>query len=237
MAVSAMPIVRAQLETFYAICRILEQPGSLVIYLKDGWKRQYIRHLLMRQEYANLPRVSEELQMASKKLELFRVASGVTEQEKLTVNHEELGVPMPAGVKGQPISQFPTPGQVISSTQDPELKALLTRLYPEYQFLCGFVHLSPATPVLAAAFDSRHVAAHFLSSNQKHDIFQKEVAGPALWIDLVAVVQGCTELLTVYRSDVEFARVIVEAWNFLNKASLLAKSVWALRARRLLGVI
>jgi len=50
LSVNVMPLVRAQLETLYAICLIVENPGALTNYEKDGWKKLFIRHIIMREE-------------------------------------------------------------------------------------------------------------------------------------------------------------------------------------------
>src|ERR1700722_1197763 len=50
LAVNVMPLVRAQVETLYAICLVIEQPAALSDYLKDGWKKLFIRHIAVREE-------------------------------------------------------------------------------------------------------------------------------------------------------------------------------------------
>ncbi|HUK31615.1 MAG TPA: hypothetical protein VLV89_10915 [Candidatus Acidoferrum sp.] len=232
-----MPVVRAQLETLFAICLVVEQPGALSLYLKDGWKKQYVRHLWMREETRNLPRVVDGLQKAMTHLDNFRPISNVTEAESQTIEMEEIGTPMPAGIEPEHIRPFPTPLGVIKATTDPNRKAMLARLYPEYQFLCGFVHFSPGTQILSSILDQRHPAAPMFSSVQREDIFQKEIAGPALWISLLSIVQSCTEFVSVYSDDVELARNLIESWNPLLEMSLLARVVWQIRSKRLLGVL
>src|SRR5437899_9320338 len=37
ISVSAMPLVRIQIETLFALCLIVEQPETISLYLKDGW--------------------------------------------------------------------------------------------------------------------------------------------------------------------------------------------------------
>lgn len=237
LSVSVMPLVRSQLEILFAICLVIEKPESLALYLKDGWKKLYIRHLCMREECAALPRVAIELQRVVPSREQFRLLSGVTEAEKQTIDEEELGVSLPRGVSRSQIKQFPTPRDVIRQVLDPERKAMLRRLYPEYQFLCGFVHFSPAATVLSSLLDPRHRYAAMSSSGQKYDVFQKELAGPALWYDSISVAQSCSEFMSIYPDDVELARTALEGWKVLIEQSLIGRVIWQLRARRLLGVL
>lgn len=50
---------------------------------------------------------------------------------------EELGTPLPAGMKEAKVKSFPTPGSVIDKVIDPQRKQMLKRLYPEYKRLCA----------------------------------------------------------------------------------------------------
>jgi hypothetical protein len=237
MAVSVMPVVRSQLETLFALCLIVEKPEWLAVYLKDGWKKLYVRHLWMREECKSLPRVAVGLQRVDPELEQFRVAWGVTEREKQTIDEDELGTPLPSGVQPEVIRQFPTPTSVIGHVEDPQRRSMLMRLYPEYQFLCGFVHFSPATMVLSHLLDTRGPSVQLFTSGQRYEMFQKELAGPAIWIDSISIVQSCSEFVCVYRSDVELARATAEAWKSIVGQSLIGRVVWQLRARGLLGAL
>src|SRR6266567_2813938 len=42
LSVNVMPLVRAQIETLYAICLIIENPEALTNYEKDGWKKLFV---------------------------------------------------------------------------------------------------------------------------------------------------------------------------------------------------
>src|SRR5260370_5500840 len=61
LSVNVMPLVRAQIETLYAICLIIETPGALSNYEKDGWKKLFIRHVVIREECRSLSRVTKGL--------------------------------------------------------------------------------------------------------------------------------------------------------------------------------
>lgn len=237
LSVNVMPLVRSQLETLYAICLIIEKPEALGDYLKDGWKKLYVRHIGMREECRALPRVSKGLADVEKWLEQLRIVSGVTNVEKQTVEAQELGIQLPAGTALIGISQFPTPRRVINQLTDPHRKRMLSRLYPEYQFLCGFVHFSPATVTLTSLLDSRQPFRKLFTSGQITEMWQKEIAGPAIWLDVISVIQCCTEFLAIYPNDVELARCCVEAWKPLSENTFIGRVVWEMRSRELLGAI
>jgi len=237
MAVNVMPLVRSQLEMLYAICLIIEDSAALNLYLKDGWKRLYIRHLLMRKEGKALPRMKAGHEQLAASLEMFRLASGVTEDEKLTIDEEELGVSLPVAFHRQRIPDFPTPSKAIDRVREASRKRMLQRLYPEYRFLSGYVHFSPASVILSTFLDHRQIPSQWSSSGQKYEIFQKEIAGPALSIDLISAVQSCCEFVSVYPGNMELVRATCEAWKFVAEVWLLGQSIWKIRAQRLLGAL
>jgi hypothetical protein len=166
-----------------------------------------------------------------------QLASGVTPDERQTIEAEELGRPLPAGVAATCIAPFPTPKGVIARLVDADRKKMLLRLYPEYTFLCGFVHFSPAGVILASLLDPRQPFRAMFTSGQIEEMFQKEIAGPALWFDVLSIVQCCSELLDLYPSHVELARCCVDAWKPLSENTFIGRVIWKLRARKLLGVI
>lgn len=114
---------------------------------------------------------------------------------------------------------------------------MLRRFYPEYRFLCGFVHFSPAASILSALFDQRQRYQTYFSASQLEEIFQKEIAGPALWLDQISVLQGCSEIYGIYPHDIELARAVSEGWTLMSKACLVGQAVWKIRASELLGAV
>jgi len=237
LAVSVMPLVRTQIETLYALCLIMEDPAVLADYMKDGWKKLFVRHVAMREECRSLPRVVDGLSKQMKWIDQMQFASGVTNAERQTIEAEELGLPVPPGVAPTRIAPFPTPKRVISKLANTDRKRMLMRLYPEYTFLCGFVHFSPASVILASLLDPRQPFRTMFTSGQIEEMFQKEIAGPALWFDVLSIVQCCSELLEVYPGNVELARCCAEAWKPLSENTFIGGIIWKLRARELLGVI
>ena len=174
----------------------------------------------MREECRTLPRVTKGLADVEKWLEQLRIVSGVTDVEKQTVEAQELGTHLPAGTAPVRISPFPTPMRVINQLTDPDRKRMLSRFYPEYQFLCGFVHFSPATVTLTSLLDSRQPFRKLFTSGQITEMWQKEIAGPAMWLSVISAIQCCTEFLAIYPNDVELARCCVEAWKPLQREYL-----------------
>jgi hypothetical protein len=232
-----MSVVRAQVETLYAICLIVEKPCSISDYLRDGWKKLFIRHIAMREECRALPRVTAALAKQKASFEEFRVAAGVTKAEEQALEAEELGTKRPAGVGSAKFAQFPTPNRVIAKISDPNRKRMLMRLYTEYEYLCGFVHLSPVTEILMTLFDDRQRFRKRFTSGGITEVFQKEVAGPAIYWDLVSVLQSCSEFTTIYPGDVELARACVEGWKPISENTFIGRIIWELRTKQLLGVI
>lgn len=236
-SVDAAPIARVQLETLYALCLVLEQPPYLNVYLKDSWKQVYVRHLLMDAECKNLPAITAELDKQAPSLEGLRKLAGVTDEEKATIRSEQLNEPLPSGVQSAPIAHFPTPGVALKHIRDVDRKKMLCRLYFEYQSLCSFVHFSTHPRAFKAIFDSREPFSKLFTSEQLENMFQKEIAVPAIWVDFLSIVQGAAEMITLYPGDVELRRAVTEAWTPLSEKTIMGRAVWEFRAKKLLGII
>jgi hypothetical protein len=237
ISVSAMPLVRIQIETLFALCLIVEQPETISLYLKDGWKRLYVRNLWFREESKGLARIMQGLDHVEPSLEMMRILAGVSAEEKLTIDVEELGVVPPAGFKAEPIRWFPTPGDVLDRVRDADRKRMLARLLPEYEFLCSFVHVSPHSKVFPALFDHRQPFGTMFTAGQRAEMFQKEIAGPAIWLSLLSIVQSCCELVPVYPADMTLVATLTESWKTVQNLSLINQKIWELRTQKLLGAI
>jgi len=236
-SVDAVPLARLQLETLYAICLVLDQPSYLDLYFKHSWKQTYVRHLLMSVECKNLPTVMAELDKQLVPLEGLRQLAGVTDQEKVTIRCEQLDEPFPPGMRQTPIHQFPTPGVALGVIRDPDRKRMLSRLYFEYQFLCGFVHFSTQPRSFKGIFDHRERFGQLFTAEQLESMFQKEIAGPAIWVDFLSIVQSAAEIITLYPADMELRRAVTDAWAVLSERTIMGRAVWEFRAKRLVGII
>jgi hypothetical protein len=216
---------------------VIQEPRYLEVYQKDAWKKFFVRYLFEKEELRNLPRWSTILGREEAGIEKLRTDLGISDDEKHTVLEEELGIPIPAGATRVKIEEFPTPRNVVELIADPSAKKMLMNLYPEYRFLCSHVHVSLAPKFLKAIFDPRSKIAKDASAERKEHIFQVELAGPALWVDLLSVIQSCTELTVLYPADVELKACLTEAWGVLASGSLPANPIYELRAKQLLGVL
>jgi len=238
MSVDAMSLVRTQLESLYAICLLVESPTYLSVYLKDSWKKLYIRFLLQREECQSLGRFSKYInEQAIPILEQMASLIGVSPDEMLTIDYDELGQSPPPGFVPKRISKFPSPRAIIRLTTDADRIRMLTRLYPEYQFLCSFVHVSPHPGMFKIMLDDRHPLRNLFKSKNMDHMFHGQIAGPALTIDLISVAQGCAEILTHCRSNLDLLKAIEGAWKVIADSTLLGRVIWEIRTRKLLGVI
>ncbi len=213
-------------------------PGLVDDYVKGFWKDNYVRFLLQREECKNLTRFDDYLRQGGQAvLAQLQQAAGVTDEEKASVEHLELGTPLPAGMKFAKINRFPQPMGVIQKITDPSRKRMLMRLYPEYRRLCAFAHGSPQSSMFKTAFWERSPIRMLTSEAMRQDLFQREVGEPAIFYSLLSVVQCACEVATLYPSDIELRRTAIEAWNVLLDAHLLGRIVWEIRTKALLGVI
>jgi len=236
MCVDAMPLVRSQLEKLFGICLMVEDASAVDDYLRNEWKLLYIRDLLMREECQDLPEEMLVLDKQAASLEQLRALAGVSEEEKETIKSEEIGVPLPLGLQRRSIRKFPTPAGVLDRLKNTNRKRMLCRLYLEYQFLCSDVHVSPHPVSFKALFDSQEPFGQMFSTAQLDDMFQKEIAGPAIWIDFLSMVQSCAEMIPIFSGDIELRRNVAEAWRHLSEQTYVGQAMWELRAKELLGI-
>ena len=235
--VDALALTRLQLETLYSICLITQDPTAAADYVKNFWKDNYVRFLLARQECKNLPRFQAYINnQGCAVLSQLQQASGVTDAEKASVEFEELGTPLPAGMSQVKIKRFPQPMGVIEAVVDPDRKRMLMRLYPEYRRLCAFAHGSAQSSMFKTAFWERSPLQRLIPESNRQNVFEKELVD-AIFYSAFSVVQCTCELTPLYPSDVELKRAAIEAWNLVIDSHLLGHVIWDIRTKALLGVI
>jgi hypothetical protein len=237
ISVNAMPLVRGQLETVYSLSLIAEQPEYLDLYLKSGWKQMYVGQLLLRQQFKSDVYAIANMDKTLGDLAGMQRLSGVADEERATIDFDELGVPLPNNFTRKTIGKFPTPGGVVPKIINNAVRTLLTRLYPDCQNLCVFVHGAPLPRMFAALLDPRQQYAKIFPESQIEDLFQREFAVKALWTDLLSIVQCCTEFVPVFPSEVELRSKLVEAWSVLTKYSFVGQIAWSLRSKECLGIV
>jgi hypothetical protein len=236
--VDAVALARMQLEALYSICLLVQDPSFVDIYVKSFWRDAYVNYLLDREERQGLPRFSEYLnQTALPLMEQLRTASGITDEEKATVELEELGTPLPAGMQEIKIKSFPTPGSVIGRVKHTKRQQMLKRLYPDYKRLCAYAHGSAQSWMTKTAFWERSPLRKLHTEGEREKKFMTDVVDLALFFSFFPVVQSTSELTTLYPSDVELRRVAIEAWNVLSEMNLRGKIMWEMRGRSSLGII
>jgi hypothetical protein len=163
--------------------------------------------------------------------------SGVSDEEKATVEHEELDTPLPVGVTPVKIQRFPQPMGVVDKLKESTRRQMLARMYPEYRRLCAFAHGSAQSSMFKSLFYERSTHQSLFTETQRENLFQREVGEPAILYSLLSVVQASCELATLYPSDIELMRTLIESWNVLLRVDLLCPVIWEIRSKALLGVI
>ncbi len=236
-SVDSLIIARAQVEYVFTVYILLDKPETFAIFLKDSWKKRYIRYLIERHECSKLPSFREFIdEKAEPLLEAMRQLLGISDEEKQTIEAELLDTAPPAsGPKRIPL--FPTPRQVLNQMASPERRAVLARLHPEYAWLSSFVHGSPESTLNKCMFDKRSRYFELFSSGQHEAAWRKEVGEKAVLLSVLSVAVCTAELVELYPADVELRRAAGEACGELADFSLLAQSLWHRRLKKLLQVI
>ena len=238
-SIDALALARLPLEGLYTLGLMFEDPSWVEVYLRDGWKKQYIRLLLECEETRNLPRFRDFCaNSVPRNLGALRELHGITDAQVATIEHDELGTPLPAGMKRSGIERFPSPAGVIDRLANGTTKRrMLERLHREYIFLCTFAHGLPDALVLKTMFSAeRPIGAH-VEDEELRETFHRQVEQPAYTLSLISLLQGAAELTTLYPGDVDLTATVVEAWDAPLRHFLLAKAIWNTRTKALLGVV
>jgi hypothetical protein len=207
-------------------------------FLKSGWKKKYVRFLLQREEHVHLPRFAEYFaKTALPSIDQLQALSSVTEDEKRTIEQEQLGSSPGPAFTLTPVRNFPSPMKVIERCVDVNQKQMLMRLYPDYQFLCSFAHGDSEATAFRAVSDPRSPLQRFVPSAQINDFYQRQVLEMPITYSAIAAVQAATEIAAIYPAHVELLVAATKAWTTLIRFSLLAVPVWEIRAKKILPLI
>ncbi len=238
-SVDALVLARLQLEGLYTMCLLTEKSEHVDRFVKEAWKRQYVRYLLMREETKKLDRFIETQSEVHELSRLLKLATvwNVSDAERLTIEHDELKTSPPSGFVRVPIRNFPTPGGVIKELPASSKRTMLERLYLEYQDLCAYAHGRPIAGFNKMVFDGRSTLRSLLPIAELQNIFQQRIEADCQVYSLMSIAQSAAELTTLYPGDIELASAVMSAWNELSGAHLLANTVWNLRTKDLFGIV
>jgi len=153
----------------------------------------------------------------------------------LTVEHEELGTPLPAGVTPEPIPSFPTPGRAIARIPPGDKRRMLERLYPEYVHLCSFAHGLPMANLYKNLFNDRSPHRALMTTGDVQKKFEQEVLGLCYIVSNLSIAQATAEIIPFYPDDVELRAAATHLWNEMSETNLLGKALWNVRTKALLG--
>jgi len=238
--VDALPLARLQLECLYAVCLMLEDAKYVDHYLQDYWKKRYVQYLLNRRETQNIARAQSFWQTGqlAKELKDLRDLVGITPEQQASVDHEELGTPMPPGAAKTSIARFPTPASVILKINSSvERRRMLERLYAKYGDLCSFAHGLRQASELKRLFDNRSRERRMTTDANIKSRYEQEVVSESYLTSYLSIAQCTAELTTLYPGNLELYDAALKAWKDLAVGSLLTKAIWEIRTKALLKVI
>jgi hypothetical protein len=238
-SVDALALARLQIEGLFAICLLTEGSCWAEMFLRDGWKKQFVRYLLFRYETEYLPRFEPNAHINElSRLVKFREICDVSLAQMQTIEHEQIGTPMPTGMAKEEIPNFPTPSKVIVALQEGSSKRrMLERLYLEYVHLCSFAHGLQAANMAKYMYDPRSPERQFVGESYVEKIFQQEVNTNALTYSFLGIAQASAELMSLYSKDMDLAAAVGHAWKDLQGATFFVNAVWHLRTKQLLGIV
>ena len=236
-SVDALALARLPLEALYNICLFTENADWVDVYVRDGWKKQYVQHLLQELETQSLDRFTHATATARRRLTALGDLVGIKAAQVATIEREHLGKEMPTGLEEEQIPRFPTPGVVLQELPDGDKRTMLERLYFEYIFLCSFVHGLTDANLFKTMFNQQIELNIVKEKDEMGKVFYKEVALRAYTTSLLSIIQAATEVTALYPHDVELKAKVTTAWMEMSQDSLLGKVVWELRTRTMLGIL
>lgn len=127
--------------------------------------------------------------------------------------------------------------EVIEKSVEASQKQMLERLYPEYQYLCSFAHGDSEAMLFRAASDPRSALEAEIPSGQSKDFYQRWILEPPIYYSAIASVQAATEVAAIYPMQIDLLAEVTKAWAGLVRVSVLAVTVWEIRARTLLPIV
>jgi hypothetical protein len=122
---------------------------------------------------------------------------------------------------------------------NPDKRRMLERLKFRYDQLCSFSHVLGHANLLKAVFDKRFVHRNDgrIREEDVKENFQGVVVIPATLESCLCITQAATELTMLYPNDLDLAAIAIETWNAIADTSSLCHIVWALRAKKMLGIV
>ena len=236
-SVDALALARLQIEGLYTLCLFTQEPRWVDVYVQDYWRKRYVLYLLAREETKDLLRSQNSNTEALDAIEGLRQVFAITHAQQLTVEQEELGTPLPAGVTPEPIRSFPTPGRAITHIPPGDKRQMLERLYPEYVHLCSFAHGLPLANLYKNLFNDRSPHRVLMTTGDVQKKFDQEVLGLCYIVSNLSIAQATAEIIPFYADDVELRATATQLWNEISETNLIGKAIWNIRTKALLGVI
>lgn len=238
-AVDALALARLQVEGLFTISLLVKDSIWVDKFLREGWKKQFVRYLFFQYETACLPRFGPDAHINElSRLVKFREICSVSLEQMHTIEHEQMGTPMPAGMAKEEIANFPTPSKVIEALEPGSSKRrMLERLYPEYVHLCSFAHALQAANMAKYVYDPRSPGRQLFGDRYVEKTFQHEVNTNALTYSFLSIAQASAEMMTMYPNDMDLAAAVGHAWEDLQGATFFVNAVWHIYTKHLLGIL
>jgi hypothetical protein len=215
----------------------MQSVENVRLFLKNAWKKKYVRFLLYRAESVHISRCNEYYgKTGLEMIDQLQGESFVTEEERRTIEFQQLGSASPPRplvlIKG-----FPTPAVVVKKITEPNLRKMLARLNSEYEYLCSFAHGDAEATFFRTFADKRSPFHTLHTTSEIEKFYQEQVLEPPILYSALSSILVATEIASAFPAEVELRAKLVEAWNFLTKGSLMVVSAWETRAQRVLGIL
>jgi len=216
---AALSLVREQLEAFFLLLFVLDNPDDRAShFMKYNWRRYYEFYLLEKTEMGGLESWKDYLRTkAPDFLKKIAYQAGVTEEEQ---EREDKIFGGSASKRDRLITDFPTPGRIVQQISCPRTRRLGEAWLPEWHRYCGLVHVHVPKLMNLEVENS----LWRLSPGDAVGYLQNTY-GVAIVLSWLAIACSAAEIFHSTQ-NIDLMASLDKLWRKLREISLLARLFW-----------
>jgi hypothetical protein len=243
LATDAVSLCREQVEKLYILALIVERPSKWIRqYLRNNWQSMYERHLTVRDEYREMERFKDFIELQRRTLDRMKRWPNkdskrgyvllVSDRAEKAARFGHYNRNAPAGqwpqyfgkgTKNKYIAyfSFPTPGKALKKIGKQLLKSWLERWYEEYKYFSAFTHGQLDKLMLEFLVRNKSAAA-----SDKLAQIRLRLVEETVHASYAAATTACTIVATALETDYGSKKELREFWELLSRTALFARAMW-----------
>jgi len=233
----ALPLARQQIELVFNLALLARNPDKWIsIYERHALINIYQRHLYEAEETKDLPRFSDGTRKRGELLNSWMLGKGPVPINQPFKEDElrEIERSVEIGSRPKGLDDFPLPRRIIDEIPEDDndkIIEVLFRLYVEYRWLSGYVHLSDWALMTRNVIDAKNPQIDL------EDFHRKEVRTPVLSRSYLGMLIAATDVSSYLKNPVNLRVRLIDAWKLFEPIDFLFVFVWEKWAKSTLGII